>query len=220
KHVNHISLQEFKNLDCGSVKNPKFPEQKTIPKTHPPDLEEVFSFITSYERKNPEAKKVYLNIEIKANPHDMTDKDLYFHADKIITLAEKYSLKDRITIQSFEHIVLTYIKEKYPSVKTSALFSMTYFQFFRSKLGWIKGLQKEVIEKSITLKVDYISPFYAYVNPDFVKACHEKGLKLIPWTINSEEHIEEIMSYGVDGIISDYPDRLYRVWKKLSESSL
>lgn len=52
----------------------------------------------------------------------MTDKDLYFHADKIITLAEKYSLKDRITIQSFEHIVLTYIKEKYPSVKTSALF--------------------------------------------------------------------------------------------------
>ncbi|MBA3674725.1 MAG: glycerophosphodiester phosphodiesterase, partial [Chitinophagaceae bacterium] len=33
-----------------------------------------------------------------------------------------------------------------------------------------------------------------------------KGMKIIPWTVNTKEEIERIKSLGVDGIITDYPD--------------
>ena len=50
------------------------------------------------------------------------------------------------------------------------------------------------------------SPHYSLVTPALVKLCHQKGIKIIPWTVNTKLEIERIKSVGVDGIITDYPD--------------
>lgn len=50
------------------------------------------------------------------------------------------------------------------------------------------------------------SPAYEIVTDDLIKKCHKKGMKIIPWTVNTKEEITRLKGMGVDGIITDYPD--------------
>jgi glycerophosphoryl diester phosphodiesterase len=68
----------------------------------------------------------------------------------------------------------------------------------------------------ITLGIDFLkilgfiptiySPAYAKVTEEMIKNCHDKKIKIIPWTVNDKAKIEELKKMGVDGIITDYPD--------------
>jgi glycerophosphoryl diester phosphodiesterase len=50
------------------------------------------------------------------------------------------------------------------------------------------------------------SPNYKLVTANLVAACHQKGMQVIPWTVNSASEIERLVQLQVDGIITDYPD--------------
>ena len=50
------------------------------------------------------------------------------------------------------------------------------------------------------------SPEQSLVTAALIKDCHERKMKIIPWTVNNKEKIEELRRMGVDGIITDYPD--------------
>ena len=50
------------------------------------------------------------------------------------------------------------------------------------------------------------SPHYSLVTPELLAACRSKGMKLIPWTVNTKAEIERLRQLGVDGIITDYPN--------------
>ena len=50
------------------------------------------------------------------------------------------------------------------------------------------------------------SPYFPLVNEELVKGVHEKNMKLIPWTVNEVPVMESLLSLGVDGIITDYPN--------------
>ncbi|RME36646.1 MAG: glycerophosphodiester phosphodiesterase, partial [Deltaproteobacteria bacterium] len=51
------------------------------------------------------------------------------------------------------------------------------------------------------------SPYYRLVTAQTVRACRELGMRLIPWTVNEPEDMCALIRLGVDGIITDYPDR-------------
>jgi glycerophosphoryl diester phosphodiesterase len=55
------------------------------------------------------------------------------------------------------------------------------------------------------------SPNARDLTPAAVAEAHAEGLKVIPWTLNDESQMEALVGSGVDGIITDYPDRLRRV---------
>lgn len=59
-----------------------------------------------------------------------------------------------------------------------------------------------------SMKADSIMPFYEFLNGEFVQDAHQRGLKVIAWTVNRPEDIKKMLNIGVDGIISNYPDRL------------
>jgi glycerophosphoryl diester phosphodiesterase len=46
-----------------------------------------------------------------------------------------------------------------------------------------------------------------------VVAAHGLGLRVVPWTVNEPEAIEQVVALGVDGVTSDYPDRVHEVAK-------
>ena len=50
------------------------------------------------------------------------------------------------------------------------------------------------------------SPNHSLVDEELVKQCHDKGMKIIPWTVNDKKQINKLRKMGVDGIITDYPD--------------
>ena len=52
------------------------------------------------------------------------------------------------------------------------------------------------------------SPLFRNLTPELLKEAQAAGLKVIPWTVNQRADMDRLMGWGVDGIISDYPDRL------------
>lgn len=67
---------------------------------------------------------------------------------------------------------------------------------------------KSATEFAETIKAGAIHPHYLLLDKNKVQELQKLGYKVNTWTVNSEEAIELMKSYGVDGIISDYPDRL------------
>ena len=60
-------------------------------------------------------------------------------------------------------------------------------------------------------KPEIYSPYFYFVNQKLVSDLHEKNIKLIPWTVNEISDMKNLLELGVDGIITDYPDRLIKL---------
>jgi glycerophosphoryl diester phosphodiesterase len=58
------------------------------------------------------------------------------------------------------------------------------------------------------IKAHAIHPDFNLLNIENTKRIQEKGFLVLPWTVNSEEDIQKVKSYKVDGIISDNPDKI------------
>lgn len=72
-----------------------------------------------------------------------------------------------------------------------------------------KGSVPEAIELGKKLKASAIHPSLGIITRDNTKLCHDKGFKVNVWTVNERNDILRMMEFGVDGIISDYPNRLH-----------
>ncbi|MDE3220240.1 MAG: glycerophosphodiester phosphodiesterase, partial [Nitrospirota bacterium] len=57
-------------------------------------------------------------------------------------------------------------------------------------------------------KATHIGFSYITVTKPLVETCHHRGLLVFVYTVNDRQDIKEVMSLGVDGIVSDFPDRL------------
>lgn len=213
KSLYDLTLAELQALDCGSKQNPSFPKQIPVPGTKLLSLEEFFELVQKHEKKS---KEVYeFNIETKF-PDDGSAPDSLVkeHTEKLIQIIEKYKVVERTTIQSFDLRTLTVSKQKNSKIKTSALFVPTYFQGFLMTIGFGNGYRESILTNAKEKQADIISPYFLYVTPKFVKTSHDKGMMVIPWTVNSEKEMNRLVSCGVDGIISDYPDMLDKVVRK------
>ena len=128
------------------------------------------------------------------------DSDQIFHpkfnefVDLVVHDIKSKNIEDRVTIQSFDFRVLKYLKNQYPSFKISMLVNESYdYSNILDDLGFYP---------------DIYSPNFNNLTYDIVKKIHEKKIQIIPWTVNSYDDITMILEWDVDGIISDYPDRV------------
>ena len=71
-----------------------------------------------------------------------------------------------------------------------------------------KASVTEAIELGKLLKASAIHPSLGIITRDNVKASHKAGFNVNVWTVNEPEDIQRMREFGVDGIISDFPDRL------------
>jgi glycerophosphoryl diester phosphodiesterase len=138
----------------------------------------------------------YFNIETKCT--QMGDK--VFHPEPaefvelLIGIIREKGIEDHVIIQSFDFRTLQYLHKKYPAVKTSMLIE-DYDK---------RGLDEQV--KALGFTPSIYSPAFELVDEKLIKKCHQQNIKVIPWTVNEKDKIEEFKKMGVDGIISDYPN--------------
>ena len=66
--------------------------------------------------------------------------------------------------------------------------------------------------KRLGFTPDYFSPHYRLVTREMVEQLHQRKIKVLPWTVDEMKDMELMASYGVDGIISNYPDRLIKLY--------
>ena len=58
------------------------------------------------------------------------------------------------------------------------------------------------------------APTAPALDADFIAEFHRAGLRVIPWTVNETQDMARLIDWGVDGIITDYPDRLRTVMQQ------
>jgi len=151
-----------------------------------PTLEEVFEFCRNYassahktEAQRENAKKIRFNLETKARGFEK----------QLIDVVKKFGLRDRVTVQSFDHGAIVVVSEIDPGICTAAL----------------NGLPSRIARQT---KADIWSNNHAGVTAAKVKEAHDLGLLVIPWTVNEANRMTTLIDWGVDGIITDYPDVL------------
>ncbi len=194
KHnIYRLSYEEVRTYDCGSKGNERFPEQLKM-SAYKPLLKDVIVAVENHI-KNHTKYEVDYNIELKSDPRG----DDKFHPKPeefsrlVHDLLDEYLPMNRIVIQSFDFRVLKYWHTAYPEIRLAALVENK------------KGMEANLKELGFTPSV--YSPYYAFVTPEMVKRCRELKMRLIPWTVNDEREMLSLKGMGVDGFITDYPDR-------------
>ncbi len=207
--IRSLKVADLKRLDCGALGNEKFPEQKKVPGTRLMTLDEFFAKMREVETNDVAKRRITFNIEAKfpkgVNP---TEDELRVFAATLTGKVANAGMARRATLQSFELKILPLLKAGSPESKTSALFEPTYWQGFRMYMGIGEGPRGAIISAALEARADIISPYKLYASDDFIHAAHAKKLAVIPWTVNEKSEMVELLRRGVDGIISDYPDRL------------
>lgn len=112
--------------------------------------------------------------------------------EKVLDIVRRKGLEDNVIIISFYEEALRRTRELSGTVK----------------MGLIYVRHKDPIGAALSLRAQYLLPMYKFIYPSLVRKAHEKGLKIIAWTINTREEASEYARMGVDGIASDKPDIL------------
>lgn len=194
-NIFRMSYAETQRYDVGLRLHPRFPQQEKI-KAVKPALEELIDDVEAYLRLSGKPK-VWYNIETKCLP--ATDGVYHPAPDEFVELLsgiiQKKKIAGRTIIQSFDFRTLKLVHDKHPGIRTAALIEEGDHRNFEEQLAVLGFIP------------DILSPHYALVTPELVQACHAKQIKLVPWTVNDVATMQKLKDMGVDGLISDYPDR-------------
>ena len=193
-----MSYSEIIRFDCGSKAHPRFKDQSRASVGKPL----LVSLIREIEPllKNMNRQNLSYNIEIKSTVEDEKDgfqPDIARFSELVIKTALEHLSKERLTIQSFDWRVLKYLHQKHPEIKLVALREDAY--------------QPEELLKELGFSPTVFSPDFKLLKKEDVDFFHQKGIKVIPWTINFVEEMKAIKLMGVDGIITDYPNLIEKV---------
>jgi glycerophosphoryl diester phosphodiesterase len=195
-----MTYEEIKRWDCGSKGNARFPEQQKMAVAKPL-LKEVILAAEQHIRDRMSYEADY-NIEIKSTPagDNKAHPDPAAFSDLVFQVIDAHLPWNRVVIQSFDFRVLKYWHEKYPHVRLAALVYNN------------KTMDENVSELGFTPAI--YSPYFKLVTAEVVAGCQSAGMRIIPWTANEEAEIADLIKWRVDGIISDYPNRVAKAWKK------
>ncbi len=187
-HMNYDSITKY---DVGMKPYKEFPAQQKMPAVKPL-LANLVDAADAYATQK--GKSILYNIEIKSNL-DWDEKKQPAIAETVellMTVVKEKKLASRSYLQSFDFRPLQILHKKYPGITTAVL---------------IGGAEKRSLDEQLQ-DLGYVpeiySPAFQLVTPALVAAVHEKGMKLIPWTVNTLDDMKRMKNLGVDGIITDY----------------
>ncbi|HEX8059995.1 MAG TPA: glycerophosphodiester phosphodiesterase family protein [Cyclobacteriaceae bacterium] len=194
KHnIYKMKYGDVAKYDVGSKPNEKFPEQKKM-KVSKPLFKDVIISVEDYI-KSHSLYEVDYNIEIKSE-RETDDK---FHpkvkefSELVFNMIDEYLPWDRVVIQSFDFRVLKYWHENHPGVRLAAL------------VDNLNTIDENI--KALGFTPAIYSPEYHLLTKEEIRTCHQKKMRVIPWTVNDPKEMEELKAWGIDGLITDYPDR-------------
>ena len=192
-----MSYDEIRRCDCGSLEHPHFPEQKKMV-VHKPLLVDVIDSVERYIRDH-NLPPVRYNIETKSSERG----DGVFHPapSEFVTLLlevlREKNITDRTIIQSFDVRTLQEARRMAPTLRQALLVENS------------QGVQENIAKLGYAPEI--YSPYFKLVDKSLREYTQRKNMLLIPWTVNQPKDIRKMIQLGVDGIISDYPDRVVEV---------
>jgi len=194
-----MDYAEIKQFDGGSKGNVRFPQQQKM-KTYKPLLSEVFDTVAA-TIKAENLKPVKFNIEIKSEEavYGIYQPDPDEFVDLVMQVVQDKKAEDQINMQSFDIRILEAMHSNYPQIELAYL---------------VEDRTLEENLKLLSFKPKIYSPYFKLLDSAEVAAIRDKGMRVIPWTVNEPADIDAVINLKVDGIITDYPERVIEKLKK------
>ena len=193
--IHSLGFAELQRYDVGRLRPgseyaSRFPHQQARDGTRIPKLEQVLRLDGT----------VRFNIETKTSP-DAPQETLPPEpfARALIAEVRRAGVEKRTTIQSFDWRALKVVEREAPEIATAYLTSRRY---------------SSEPEKVHTAGARIWSPEFSALTPEIVARAKKLGMKIVPWTVNEPGDIARVLALQVDGIISDYPDRVQQELKR------
>ncbi|WP_172282945.1 glycerophosphodiester phosphodiesterase family protein [Chryseobacterium sp. LAM-KRS1] len=216
--IYEMPYAKIKTFDVGMKTLANYPDQKKM-RVQKPLFSDVIDACESYARELKRPLPFY-NIETKTRPFS----DDIFHpepkefVDLMMKIIVGKNIQDRVIIQSFDPRTLELIHAQYPKIMTALLVEKVDDKKLAQQRNYFKNIPVEKFRmypdhlngvsgdmKFLSFTPTIYSPDQSLVTPGLVQECHKLGMKVIPWTVNSKERLQELKEMGIDGVISDDP---------------
>ena len=218
--IRELTLAELKSYDLGRVRPDsraarRFPRQQPRDGARFPTLAELFALAEARSRGT-----IRYNIETKITPNSPASPDPESLVTALLKVIDRAGVAARVTIQSFDWRSLQQVQSRAPGIPTVYL---TVAQSWMNNLeggqagasAWLAGFDRDA-QASVPALVKAAggqiwSPYWKELSSDELKQAQALGLKVVVWTVNAPDAMARLIDLGVDGIITDYPDRLRAV---------
>lgn len=193
KKVVEMTLAEIQQYDVSQVK-PEFVESKQFQGEKMPTLDETLALLN----ESP-CKPI---IEIKTDGCE----------EMVVELIKKYDMEQRCALIDFSAKRTKRYKELNPNLTVAWICS-----FDKKKVSENEVIQT-VIDTLRECKTDLVDINFNNITPEFLKAMKKENIRVWCWTVNKEEDMKRLLSYGeIESITSDHPDRVLNILKMQSK---
>ena len=208
-----LTLAQLQAYDVGRIKPDTqyaktFDVQQARDGTRIPTLAQVFDLV-----KARNASHVRFSIETKTNPGE-PDETVAADAmaQALLKAVRDAGMTSRVAIQSFDWRTLQAVRRLDPAIPTVCLTIQTAGDDNTRDGTWTLGMK--LAERGSAPKMAKAAGCAVWsgnggaTTEALVKEAHSLGLKVVPWTVNNPATMDRMIGWGVDGLITDYPDRL------------
>jgi glycerophosphoryl diester phosphodiesterase len=233
KLVKDLTVTQLSMLDCGTRRpvdprdDPVVDTQIPVPDARIVQLDEVLALVHKVGAGGDHG--VRLNVETKVEagaPGETAPREQFVQVT--VEAVRRAGLIANVSIQSFDWGALKRVREIEPQLAIIALVDPSLLEIGRPGASpWLGGvdiddLAGDPVRAAKSIDADAISPMHGepqtgsvldagyrpYTTVEMVDAAHAAGMRVIPWTVDDIATMRRLIDMHVDGIITDYPDRL------------
>jgi glycerophosphoryl diester phosphodiesterase len=147
--------------------------------------------------------RLELVLEIKRTRHEL-ERFAWVEEALWNTLCQ-HDVQERTTVISFDHRALYEIRQIAPAARIGMLFAGEWLCLW---------------EEVDALAPSALIPHWAQTTPDLVSRAHQAGIEVYPWAVDHQEWMKRLMAMEVDGIITDHPEVLLNVLRRVAPQSV
>ena len=214
-NISELTLSELKQYDVGGLDEHSsyrecYPEQKFLSGVRIPTLSELLNLACLAKNQ-----KLYLLLEIKSEP-SLNKANI---VKQIVHEVREKKLGNRTVLHSFDWDLLKECYKVAPEIPRSFLSELPEnsedtFDNASEEVTPDFCSFKSSIPKAIADQNGQMwCPYFKDLTSELLKEAHALGLLVCTWTVNEIEDIEHMIDIGVDGIVTDYPDRVQGVFR-------
>jgi glycerophosphoryl diester phosphodiesterase len=232
--IHQLTHEQLQTVDVAGLRAVDFPERPTATGLLMPALDDVLALL--HERG---ADEVGLNVEIKYDataPDEGATRDVF--VELLVGAIRRAGLTSRASVQSFDWGALKKVRRADPEMRLNLLLNPTYLKDVGSAPSpWLDDVRladfgDDPLATAASLGFNAVSPIHgrpfrsgiddaAYtpvVTRELVEHAHLLGLRVVPYVVDDPATMGHFVDLGVDGLITDYPDRLRTVLAERGEA--
>jgi len=178
----------------------RFVRDLTLAECSRPSLTDLYEFVRRYAERRTAGPPVVVDVEVKRYPYEEADDGRLVRAIEesvlavIRTAGINLATCHETRVRSFDHRTVRRLVDAEPRLTGVAIVEGT------------APVDPAAVVRAAGGKI--YGPDFRFLDEEQVRQCHAAGIAVIPWTVNDPADWARLVAWGVDGITTDYPDRL------------